>query len=100
MPDTHTSPKVGRLKRLANALGCQTVLLDSEVNASQLEYLDLVPAKTGALLLPDAVAEFQGDRYCIWSTTPLKQANRRCKSRRFKDCKHCSRTAANMPAWA
>jgi len=61
MPDTHTSPKVGRLKRLANALGCpELILLDSEVNASQLEYLDLVPAKTGALLLPDAVAEFQG----------------------------------------
>jgi len=61
MPATHTSPKIGRLKRRANALGCpELILLDSEVNASQLEYLDLLPAKTGALLLPDAVAEFQG----------------------------------------
>src|ERR1039458_2646654 len=61
MPAAHTSSKIGRLKRRADALGGPELIpLNSEIDASQLEYLDLLPSKTGAFLLPAAAAELQG----------------------------------------
>ena len=61
MPVNHTSEKMNRLKRHASALGCPELIpLESEATASHLEYLDLLPRKSSAPLLPDAVAEFQG----------------------------------------
>ena len=60
MPATDTSRKLGRLKEHSQALGCSDLIpLGAGADASQLEYLDLLP-KLGAPLLPDAVAEFQG----------------------------------------
>jgi hypothetical protein len=60
MPATEASTKLSRLKEYSRALGCpDLILLGAEPDASQLEYLDLLP-KPGAPLLPDAVAEFQG----------------------------------------
>jgi hypothetical protein len=51
---------MNRLKTHARALGCSELIgLDVEANPSHLEYLDLLPGKFGASLLPDAVAEFQ-----------------------------------------
>jgi hypothetical protein len=61
MPATDTSKKLKRLKEHSHALGCSDlILLGAEADASQLEYLDLLPKPGGAPLLPDAVAEFQG----------------------------------------
>ena len=61
MPAAHTSSKIGRLKRRADALGCPELIpLNSEIDASQLGVLGLVALQNvGAFLLPDAVAEFQ-----------------------------------------
>lgn len=61
MPATPTSQKIKRLKGHARVLGCpELIQLDAEATASHLEYLDLLPVKSVAPLLPDAVAEFQG----------------------------------------
>jgi len=61
MPVTHTAQKIKRLKAHAVALGCSELIrLAGEPTASHLEYLDLLPGKSDAPLLPDAVAEFQG----------------------------------------
>src|SRR5438034_588087 len=61
MAATHASEKTNRLKEHALALGCsELVRLDAEATPSHLEYLDLLPGKFDARVLPDAVAEFQG----------------------------------------
>jgi hypothetical protein len=61
MPASDTAQKLNRLKEHAKALGCSDlVVLGAEADASQLEYLDLLPKAGGPQLLPDAVAEFQG----------------------------------------
>jgi type I restriction-modification system DNA methylase subunit len=61
MPVTSTSQKMKRLTGHAQALGCSNLIqLDSEPDVGQMEYLDLLPNKSIAMLLPDAVAEFQG----------------------------------------
>jgi len=61
MAVTHTAQKINRLKGHARALGCSELIpLAVEPTASHLEYLDLLPRKSDAPLLPDAVAEFQG----------------------------------------
>ena len=61
MPASDTTQKLNRLKEHSKALGCSDlVMLGAEADASQLEYLDLLPKPGGAPLLPDAVAEFQG----------------------------------------
>jgi hypothetical protein len=50
-----------RLRGHARKLGCpDPVWLDAEPAPAHLEYLDLLPGKSSASLLPDAVAEFQG----------------------------------------
>jgi hypothetical protein len=52
---------VNRLTRHARAFGCpELIRLDDEVTSSHLEYLDLLPGKSNAPVLPNAVAEFQG----------------------------------------
>ena len=61
MPASDTAQKLNRLKEHSKALGCSDlVMLGAEVDASQLEYLDLLPKPGSPPLLPDAVAEFQG----------------------------------------
>jgi hypothetical protein len=61
MPATPTSQKIKRLTGHAQAFGCSDLIqLDAELGVAQLEYLDLLPNKSAATLLPDAVAEFQG----------------------------------------
>src|SRR5947207_2033638 len=61
MAVTPSSEKITRLATHARALGCSDIIpLDIAPNVSHLEYLDLLPKKSQAVLLPDAVAEFQG----------------------------------------
>jgi len=61
MPVSRTSQTINRLTRQARALGCsELILLDQEATSAHVEYLDLLPGKSNAPLLPDAVAEFQG----------------------------------------
>lgn len=61
MPASDTAQKSSRLKEYSKALGCSDlVVLGAEADASQIEYLDLLPKPGVPQLLPDAVAEFQG----------------------------------------
>ena len=61
MPASETAQKSSRLKEYSKALGCSDlVVLGAEADASQIEYLDLLPKPGVPQLLPDAVAEFQG----------------------------------------
>ena len=54
MSDLHLTEQVG-------AYGCpEPVHLAGEPSPSQIEYLDLLPNRSSASLLPEAVAEFQG----------------------------------------
>lgn len=56
-PNTRSS----RLRTHARKLGCPDLIwLNDEPSAEHLEYLDLLPAKSNAPILPEAVAEFQG----------------------------------------
>ena len=67
MPDSPIATRSDRLQGHARKLGCpDLVWLGSEPAPAHLEYLDLLPAKSKAPVLPEAVAEFQ-DRagYCI-----------------------------------
>jgi hypothetical protein len=61
MPAMPASPNVDRLRNHARNLGCpDPIWLDAEPTPAHLDYLDLLHRKSSALLLPDAVAEFQG----------------------------------------
>ncbi len=61
MAAAHASEKTNRLKEHAEALGCSELIrLDAEATPFNLEYLDLLPGKFDAPVMPDAVAEFQG----------------------------------------
>src|SRR6266567_329035 len=61
MPPTRASEPPDRLTRQARALGCpELIRLDEAATASHLDYLDLLPGRSKAPMLPDAVAEFQG----------------------------------------
>jgi hypothetical protein len=58
---TQTLSRDDRLKSHAEAIGCSDLLLlDVQPDASHLEYLDLLPHRGDAGLVPDAVAEYQG----------------------------------------
>jgi hypothetical protein len=61
MPTTPTSTANNRIRTTARDLGCpDPIWLDAEPGPEHLEYLDLLPAKSRAPVLPRAVAEFQG----------------------------------------
>lgn len=61
MPATTTSPTLARLTRETKKFGCpELVALDGPPDADHLNYLDLLPGRSAAPLLPQAVAEFQG----------------------------------------
>jgi N-6 DNA Methylase len=61
MPAAPTSQKIKRLTGHARALGCSDLIqLETEPTAKHLDYLDLLHSKSDGVLLPDAVAEFQG----------------------------------------
>jgi len=61
MPATVTSPTLARLARETKKFGCpELVALDGPPTADHLNYLDLLPGRSPAPLLPQAVVEFQG----------------------------------------
>jgi N-6 DNA Methylase len=61
MPAMPPQQKVERLRGHVRKLGCpDPIWLDAEPTPAHMEYLDLLPHKSGPLLMPDAVAEFQG----------------------------------------
>jgi hypothetical protein len=61
MPVNRASNRINRFSQQARALGCSDLIrLGGEATAAHLEYLDLMPGRYNAPLLPDAVAEFQG----------------------------------------
>ena len=81
MPGADSSKKVNRLKEHSRALGCSDlVVLGAEADASQLEYLDLLPRPDGSPLLPDAVAEFQG-RPLLYLVDDVDEAGNSCLQR-------------------
>ena len=60
MPTPPTT-RSSRLRTHARKLGCPDLIwLNAEPSAEHLEYLDLLPSKSSAPILPEAVAEFQG----------------------------------------
>lgn len=61
MPAVAPSPSLARLTRETKKFGCpELVALDGAATADHLNYLDLLPGRGAAPLLPQAVAEFQG----------------------------------------
>jgi len=61
MPTTPQSHLIVRLQRETIKIGCpELIALAGRPTAEHLNYLDLMPGRTAATLLPDAVAEFQG----------------------------------------
>jgi len=60
MPTPPTT-RSSRLRTHARKLGCPDLIwLNAEASPDHLEYLDLLPTKSNAPVLPEAVAEFQG----------------------------------------
>lgn len=58
---THTSSSIARLERETKAFGCpELIMLDGPKTDAHLNYLDLMQVREEAILLPHAVAEFQG----------------------------------------
>lgn len=61
MPATDKDNSTTRLNDEAKKFGCPDLIdLGDRATPEHLEYLDLLPGKPAAPLLPDAVAEFQG----------------------------------------
>lgn len=61
MPANHAPSSAARLEKETRAFGCpELISLDGPRTDAHLNYLDLMQARSGGTLLPDAVAEFQG----------------------------------------
>lgn len=60
MPEPPSATRNERLRGHARKLGCPDLIwLGAEPGPAHLEYLDLLPVKSSAPVLPEAVAEFQ-----------------------------------------
>ena len=86
MPESRTSTRSDRLRGHARKLGCpDLVWLDSEPGPTHLEYLDLLPTKSTAPVLPEAVAEFQ-DRPLLYLVDGLDEVGApRLQARQIED---------------
>src|ERR1035441_4084566 len=89
MPDTLTPARRDRLRGYARRLGCPDLIwLGAEPGPGHLEYLDLLPAKSTAPVLPEAVAEFQ-DRPLLYLVDGLDEAGApRLQPRQVEDLQH------------
>lgn len=86
MPQPPTSTRSDRLRGHARKLGCPDLIwLGAEPGPGHLEYLDLLPVKSTAPVLPEAVAEFQ-DRPLLYLVDGLDEVGApRLQARQVED---------------
>jgi N-6 DNA Methylase len=73
MAEVPTATRFDRLRGHARKFGCPNLIwLGSEPDPAHLEYLDLLPTKSRAPVLPEAVAEFQ-DRPLLYLVDGLDE---------------------------